>query len=187
MRPAWLNRELLGKLKWTRRVYRFWKEGLATWEEYKAVVRECKEATRKAKGSLELNHERGIWDNRKGFFKHIVDKTNTRGNVGPLMSEVSALETENKEKAELLNAFFIYNARGSSKEPHNPETPDKIRIKEEFALVDEGCVKDRLSKLDIRKFMGPDEMHVRELAEVIARLLSIIFGKSWALGEVPKD
>jgi len=38
-RPAWLNRELLGKFKWKRRVYRSWKEGLATWEEYKTLVR----------------------------------------------------------------------------------------------------------------------------------------------------
>lgn len=52
-RPAWLNRELLCKLKWKRRVYRSWKEGLATWGEYKAVARGCREATRKAKASLE--------------------------------------------------------------------------------------------------------------------------------------
>ncbi|KFU89844.1 RNA-directed DNA polymerase from mobile element jockey, partial [Chaetura pelagica] len=51
-------------------------------------------------------------------------------------------------------------------------------------------VKDQLSNLDIHKWMGPDGMHprvLRELAEVIARPLSIIFGKSWATGEVPKD
>ena len=37
-RPAWLKRELLGKHKWKRRVYRSWKEVLASWVEYKAVV-----------------------------------------------------------------------------------------------------------------------------------------------------
>lgn len=38
--------------------------------------------------------------------------------------------------------------------------------------------------------MGPDGMHpqvLRELVEAIARPLSIIFGKPWASGEVPKD
>lgn len=53
-RPACLNKELLGKLKWKRRVYRSWMEGLATWEQYKTVVR-YREATGKAKASLELN------------------------------------------------------------------------------------------------------------------------------------
>ncbi|KFZ59191.1 RNA-directed DNA polymerase from mobile element jockey, partial [Antrostomus carolinensis] len=51
-------------------------------------------------------------------------------------------------------------------------------------------VRDQLSNLDIHKPMGPDGMHpqvLRELAEVIARPLSIIFAKSWETGEVPED
>jgi len=102
-RPEWLNRELLDKFKWKRTVYRSWKEGLATWEEYKALFRECREATRKTKASLELNLAGGVKGNRKGFFK--ADKTNSTGSVGPLMNEVGALVTE--DKAELLNAFFF--------------------------------------------------------------------------------
>ncbi|KFU87604.1 RNA-directed DNA polymerase from mobile element jockey, partial [Chaetura pelagica] len=51
-------------------------------------------------------------------------------------------------------------------------------------------VRDQLSNLDIHKLMGLDGIHLwvlRELAEVIARPLSIIFGNSWATGEVPED
>ena len=44
-----------------------WKKGLSTWEEYRNVVRACRDATRKAKAHLELNLAKGVRDNKKGF------------------------------------------------------------------------------------------------------------------------
>uniref|UniRef100_A0A803XVS0 NAD(P)(+)--arginine ADP-ribosyltransferase n=1 Tax=Meleagris gallopavo TaxID=9103 RepID=A0A803XVS0_MELGA len=64
-----------------------WEKGLTTWEEYRNVVRACRDATRKAKARLELNLAKVIKDNKKGFFKHVNSKRKTRENVGPLLSE----------------------------------------------------------------------------------------------------
>lgn len=53
-RSACMNKELMDKLK-EKKVYRMWKKGLATWEEYSNTVRACRDTTRKAKAPLELN------------------------------------------------------------------------------------------------------------------------------------
>ena len=50
--------------------------------------------------------------------------------------------------------------------------------------------RDHLRNLHICKSMGPEERHprvLRELADAIAKLLSIVSEKSWQSGEVPGD
>jgi len=42
-----------------------WKEGQATWDEYRNVARTCSEAPRKAKVHLELNLARDVKDNKR--------------------------------------------------------------------------------------------------------------------------
>jgi len=59
-RPAWLNKELLAELRWKRKVHGMWKEGQAAGEEYRNVVRACRDATRKAKAHLELKLARDV-------------------------------------------------------------------------------------------------------------------------------
>jgi len=55
-----MSKELLATFRWKRNVYGMWKEGQSTWEEYRNVVRACREATRKAKVHLELNLARDV-------------------------------------------------------------------------------------------------------------------------------
>ena len=68
-----------------REVYRKWKQGCVGWEEYRAVVHVCRDRIRKAKAQMELNLVRDVKDNKKGFYRYIGRRRQTKKSVPPLM------------------------------------------------------------------------------------------------------
>ncbi|KFO89879.1 hypothetical protein N320_02171, partial [Buceros rhinoceros silvestris] len=56
--------------------------------------------------------------------------------------------------------------------------------------VGEDQAQEYLKNLKVHEFMGPDEMHLQvlgELVDEVAKPLSIVFEKLWQTAEVPTD
>jgi len=69
------------KLEQKKKVYEVRKKGLATLEEYKNIVRACRDAVRKVKAHLELNLAQEVKDKKSGF-KCVSSKRKTRDGLG---------------------------------------------------------------------------------------------------------
>ena len=57
--------DLRGLLREKKEMYRKWKKGCVSWEEYRTVVHVCRDRIRKAKAQMELNLERDVKDYKK--------------------------------------------------------------------------------------------------------------------------
>ncbi|CAM4611583.1 unnamed protein product [Caretta caretta] len=188
-RPAWLHSEILADLKHKKEAYKKWKIGQMTREEYKNIARACRSEIRKAKSHLELQLASDVKSNKKGFFRYVSNKKKVKESVGPLLNEGGNLVTEIVEKANVLNAFFasVFTNKVSSQTTALDSTAWGGGYQ---PSVEKEVVWDYLEKLDEHKSMGPDALHPRvlkELADVIAEPLAIIFENSWRSGEVPDD
>ncbi|KAK4823990.1 hypothetical protein QYF61_009115 [Mycteria americana] len=148
------------------------------------------EKTQIAKAQLQLKLASVVSDNKKGFFKYVNSKRRSKENIGPILVEDGHLTNRDEEKAGTFNAFFasVFNNTDRPWAAQSPEVDNQECGNSDLPFVDTEILSDQLHQLNIHKSTGPDGIQPRvlkELVDVTAGPLSIIYQRSWESGEVP--
>ena len=145
------------------------------------VAEVCREEVRKAKARLELRLATVVKGNEKSFYKYINGKRRSKENFHALLDALGNVTTEDKEKAEVLSAFFTSAFNSQISYPQGTLCPDlevwadKRNIP---PVIQVEMVRELLLHVDCHKSRGPDGLHprvLRELVEVTAESLSTIY------------
>ncbi|GAB0205785.1 hypothetical protein GRJ2_003044100 [Grus japonensis] len=174
-RLAWLNRELWLGLREKRRVYHSWNKGQDIQEEYKNLVRSCRDRNRNAKAQLELNLPTVARGNKKCFYKYINNKKRAKENLHPLLNAEGNIATKDGEKAEVLNAFLtsVFNSQTTCPQGiQAAELEDRDREQNKPPIIQEEAVNDLLHHLDTHKSMRLDGIRSRVLRKLTRSLPS---------------
>ncbi|KAK4826952.1 hypothetical protein QYF61_012801 [Mycteria americana] len=150
------------------------------------------EKTQKAKAQLELKLASVESDKKKAFFQYVDSKRRSKENTGLILVEDGHLTNRDEEKGEAFNAFFasVFNNTDRAWTAWSSELEDHDCRNSDFSFMDAETVRHQLYQLNIPKPMGPGGIHPRvlkELVDVTAGPLSIIYQRSWESGELLAD
>lgn len=98
--------------------------------------------------------------------------------------------TRGMEKANVLNNFFPQSSLAKALAVTPNLQKEENWEKEDLPAVREDQAQDHLKHLKVHKSIGPDEIDpqlLRELADKVAKPLSIVLERSWQSSEDPTD
>ncbi|KAJ7419205.1 hypothetical protein WISP_55393 [Willisornis vidua] len=161
-----------------------------TWKELRDAGYHCREKIHAAKGKVELQLVRNVGANKNNFFKYVNGNRRYRNIIGLLQDEDGHLTHRDRDKAEMLNAFFtsVCNTDGGPRGSQCPELEDHD-CENDQRPVDHEILRNQLLALDPYKSMGPggtDPRIFKNLTDVITKHLSI-FEQSWESRKVTAD
>ena len=132
----------------------------------------------------------GVKRNSKPFWTYVKSKISTRETVSNLVKPDGNMTTSDKEKAEVLQDFFVSVFTQENVEFMPVPSAMVYDSTLENLEITSSDVSELLRKLNPSKSPGPDKLHPRilhEMADVLSVPLAIIFQTSLERGELPLD
>ena len=161
-------------------------------QPYTKARNKVKAIIRKSKRNFERNVGIQSKSNPKIFWSHVRSKLKTKTGVTPLLQDEKdeiSTKFDDKVKANiLLKQFDIV----FTKEP-NAEVPvldKKTEVNLPNINITEEMVRNKISKLNVNKSWGPDEMHSQillELVDLVSKPLALLLNKTMDEGCIPQD
>jgi hypothetical protein len=161
--------------------------------EYKIKLNNSVKENRRVKRSFEERLAKNIKEDSKTFFAYVNSKKRSNNMIGPLKNSQGEVLKNNKETADLLNSYF---ASVFTREDciHIPEPVEMFKGSQSESLssmtIEEQVVLEKLTKINVGKSHGPDELHGKLLYEIryeIVKDLTQLFNLSLETGVVPQD
>ena len=189
-----LDKKTTEKIK---KKHKLWQKYMETrdqkqYKDYVKLRNQVKSEVRKAKRIMEKDIAKNAKENPKKFWKYANSKRKTRTGISELKythnGEITSTKND-QEKANVLANFFtsVFTNEPQGEIPtlqmRNPRYP---YIEKNFEEKD---VKKLLEELNPNKSMGPDGLHpkaLKELSNILAKPLTMIFNKSMEDGNVPQ-
>jgi hypothetical protein len=202
-----LKKQNKNKCKWvTKRVTRLRRAKKRAWnnyvrsgkddalhEIYKKKLKLSTKENNKAKREYEERLAENIKNDTKSFYAYINNKGRTNKKIGPLKDHTGQIVSDNKAAADLLNQYFssVFTVEDTNIMPvaeqiftgNNDDKLTKINISEEVVL-------EKLSKINVNKCQGPDQIHGKflyELRDLLCKPITKLCQLSLELGTVPQD
>lgn len=192
-RPLWMQQSVMRIIRKKKRQWELWctTQDYRCYLAHKKTEREVSKAVRKAKRNLEKKLAKDAKNNPKPFYRYMNNQSKIHTKVGPLKDENGVIQTADSDLVKLLNTQFssVFTAEDHSNLP----IPEQV-FSGSSPLTDHDItpvlVSQKIERLNPNKASGPDKIYpkvVKELSEIIASPLSIIFNKSLQEGIVPSD
>ena len=190
-KPPYMNREALRRVK---RKHSTWIRYLNTKQgrDHEAYIKARNEAAhgcRKARRDFESKLAREVKQNNKAFWTYVNSRRKTKPTMADLKKDDGTYARSDEDKAEVLNTqysrTFTEEDLTSIPAPTPRELWSHLHIE-----VTRGKVLRQLKSIRVDKSPGPDGIHpriLRELADILATPIQILFSTSLTKGEVPSQ